>query len=73
MMSGRIGFIGDRAKRFVNPDGLGGEMPHLGDDEGILARAGIFARNQERICSPASHEVLVFLFSLHRALGCARE
>ena len=28
----------------AEPAGLGGEMPHLGDDEGILARAGIFGR-----------------------------
>ena len=47
--------------------------PHLGDEEGNLARAGIFARNQEWKCSPAPRDVLVVLFSLHRALGCARK
>jgi hypothetical protein len=33
-----------RRRSPAKPDGLGGEMPHLGDDEGILARAGIFGR-----------------------------
>jgi len=47
--------------------------PHLGDEEGNLAKAGIFARNQEGKCSPTSRDVLVVLFSLHRALGRGRE
>jgi hypothetical protein len=47
--------------------------PHLGDEEGNLAKAGNFARNQEWKCSPTSRDVLVDLFSLHRALGCTRE
>jgi hypothetical protein len=47
--------------------------PHLGDEEGNLAKAGIFARNQEGKCSPTSRDVLVVLFSLRRALGCGRE
>ena len=32
---------GGRLWSEAEPAGLGGEMPHLGDDEGILARVGI--------------------------------